>query len=72
MKKQTFLPYNFQILEITYNFQILGNNTMIIADYKDLKNYSFHLLVGKLWLLENDGLHTNHHLYSFKFIHSKV
>ena len=44
----------------TYKFQIVGNDTMIIADYKDIKISSFHLFVVKLWLKEDDGLQTNH------------
>ena len=44
----------------TYNFQILGNSTRIIPDYKDIRISSFHLSVVKLWL-KDDGLHTNNH-----------
>ena len=32
----------------TYNFQILGNKTLIIADYKDAKIFKFAMLDIKL------------------------
>ena len=40
----------------TYNFQVLGNNTLIIASYKALKISIFHKLPVKLWLREDDDL----------------
>ena len=40
----------------TYEFQVLGNNTLIIAGYKVLKISIFHKLVVKLWLREDDDL----------------
>ena len=40
----------------TYDFQVLGNNTLIIADYKAINISIFHKLVVKLWLREDDDL----------------
>ena len=40
----------------TYGFQVLGNNTLIIAGYKALKISIFHKLFVKLWLREDDDL----------------
>ena len=34
---------------------------MITADFKDIVLSGFQLLAVKLWLKEDDGLHTNHH-----------
>ena len=42
-----------------YDLQILGNKTMIIARYEDVTIYIFQSLAVKLWLKENDDLHTN-------------
>ena len=38
----------------TYDFQVLGKETLIIAGYKAIKISSFHKLALKLWLREND------------------
>ena len=43
----------------TYNFQILGNETLIIADYKWAKIFKFAMLDIKL-LLKDDNI-----LYQF-------
>ena len=56
----------------TYDFQILGNETLIIACYKDIKIVIFHSLAVKLWLKEDDDLLTNNLRHSSKYIHSKV
>ena len=40
----------------TYNFQVLGNNTLIIAGHKAIKIYIFHRLVAKVWLREDNYL----------------
>ena len=40
----------------TYEFQVLGNNTLIIDGYKAIKISIFHKLVVKLWLREYDDL----------------
>ena len=40
----------------TYDFQILGNNTLIIVGYKAIQISIFHKLVVKLWLGEDDDL----------------
>ena len=40
----------------TYDFQVLGNNTLIIDGYKAIKISIFHKLVVKLWLREDDDL----------------
>ena len=40
----------------TYDFQVLGNNTLIINIYKAIKISIFHKLAVKLWLREDDDL----------------
>ena len=40
----------------TYNFQILGNGTLITADYKYAKNLKFAMLDIKLWLKDDNIL----------------
>ena len=40
----------------TYDFQVLGNETLIIAGYKAIKISIFHKLPVKLWLREDDDL----------------
>ena len=49
----------------TYYFQILRNESLIIAGYEDIKISIFHQLAVKLWLKEND-LHTNNSLISIQ------
>ena len=41
----------------TYKFQILGNETLIIADYKYAKIFKFALLDTKLWLKDDNILY---------------
>ena len=53
MKKITFFAQE------TYDFQILGNEALIIAGYEDIKISIFYWLAVKLWLKEDDDLHTN-------------
>ena len=38
----------------TCEFQVLGNNTLIIAGYKAIKLSIFHKLDVKLWLRDDD------------------
>ena len=45
----------------TYDFQILGNEALIIAGYEDIKMSIFHLLAEKLWLTEDGDLHSKNH-----------
>ena len=40
----------------TYDFQVLGNNILIVAGYKVIKSSIFHKLAVKLWLREDDDL----------------
>ena len=40
----------------TYNFQIFGKKTLIIADYKNEKIFRFAMLDTKLWLCINLSL----------------
>ena len=54
---------NELFFEETYNFQTFGNDTLIIADYKDIRISSFQLLAVNVWLKEDNSLHTNHPLY---------
>ena len=56
----------------TNDFRILGNETLMIAGYKDLKISIFQELAVKLWLKEDNDLRTNNPCYSSKFIHWKV
>ena len=56
----------------THDFQTLQGKSSIIAGYEDIKISIFHQLAVKLWLREDDDLHTNNPRYSSKFIHSKV
>ena len=43
----------------TYDFQILGNETLIIAGYEDIKLSIFLQLAVKLWLKEIYDFHKN-------------
>ena len=70
-------PFRFEFLkewinkrfsQETYNFHILGNDTMIIADYKDIRISSFHLLVLKLWLKEDQSSWVFFQIRSFKSV----
>ena len=45
----------------TYDFQIFGNETVIITRYEDIKLYNFHLLAVKSRLHKDVDLHTNNH-----------
>ena len=40
----------------TYNFQVLGNENLIIASYKAIKISLFYQLAVKFWLREDDDL----------------
>ena len=44
-------------LQGTYNFQILGNKTLIIADYEYAKIFGFATLNIKLWLKDDNVLY---------------
>ena len=46
--------------------------TLYTFDYKYVNIFSSAVLYIKLWLEEDGDLHTNHHLFSFKFIQSKA
>ena len=50
----------------------LKKNSDYIADYDYVKIFQFFCVGIKLWLKEDDDLHTNHFQYPFKFIHSKA
>ena len=41
------------LFQRTYDFQNLGNETVFIADYKNVKKSAFDLLATKLWLKES-------------------
>ena len=43
----------------TYDFQILGNETLFMADYENVKKSTFDWLATKLWLKESTILWTN-------------
>ena len=43
----------------TCDFQILGNEILIIAGYKNIKISILRLLAVTLWLKEDDDLRTN-------------
>ena len=45
----------------TYDFQILGNETLIIAGYEDIKFPIFQRLAVKLRLKEQNDLQTNNY-----------
>ena len=40
----------------TYDFQVLGNKSLIITGYKAIKISIFHKVAVKLWLREDDDL----------------
>ena len=43
-----------------YNFQILGNSTLIIADYKDIRKCLVFICGLQRYGKKDSGLHTNH------------
>ena len=43
----------------TYDFQNVGNETLFISDYEDIKSSVIQQLAVKLWLKEEKDLRTN-------------
>ena len=56
----------------TDHFRNLRCETLYIADYKYVNISSFAVLDIKLRVKEDSDLDTDHPLYSFKFIQSRV